>query len=162
MESIIRRRMQNTGESYEEAKARVEQVSELMASDHKPASEWLEEWLAAPANEMATEEYLARFVRVDAPPEALALITRFPPRCVVRLKEGYSYRVPAPGELAVSFGVSKQRNRDKTLAWFVIVRDNPGSSFETFVEADAIEVAHYWDGWTPERVEAFFATRKLS
>lgn len=143
-EEIARRRMVNTGESYEEAKAHVAKAFEEMETVRKatpPGWEkaWLEEPYVDPPEEMI--DFLRRM-----PPELRQVALKFPPLCLV--KANRPLHCPAPG--TVAFVASYNECSESPVSTV----QHPGSHLIVQCSTDWLEVVGYRPGLRPEDVRA--------
>lgn len=146
-EDIIRRRMQNTGETFEVAEANVIKAMQETVLDRNAAPvDWEKAWQEGGGD--IPREALLDFFRT-MPPETRALAQRFPPACLVRAREGRLLMCPAPGTVGIV------RSYYEGTPERVTVAAHPESTFFAECHADWIEVVGYRGGFSREDVAGY-------
>lgn len=140
---MVRRRMANTGESYETALREVNEIKNRMVfeMDRDRPPNWESEWGADipwSASPQGRQWILSR------PPVVRALLCRFPPSCIVETAPGHTHLIPAAGTRGVVIGFNTD-GLVTVLAW-------PGSGHAAHCHPDSLRVVGHWKGWTSARV----------
>lgn len=150
IDHIVRRRMANTGETEEVARAYVLAMHARVSQESAQsglAEEWLSVWMNPELRATrAVEEAIAQEVR--SLPEAVRdLVIAFPPASVVRTKPGRGeHVVPAPGRHGLVYSVIEGERP------LVAVIAHPGASFAGRCFPEDLEVVGFHLGWDHDRV----------
>lgn len=136
IQSIIERRMRNTGETQEVARKRVREAIQKMTGE-APIG-WAAEWLASPREDIEMIAEWLRFRRLY-----IDLAIRFPPYCLVRAKPRVTFLVPPPGGVAIVVGYVRDE---------LLVKAHPEATRPAFCNADDLELVGCAPGVSPEWV----------
>lgn len=146
IEALVQRRMVVTGESYDEARRHVVEVSEKLDAERLAAPPgWEKEWLTLPAPDEEQTEEIRQFL-AGMSPECQAVAVQFPPACLVRANR--PLHTPAPG--TVGLIMSYRERADGRIT--VTVLPHPEATVPGECEPEWLEVVHYRNGITPEYI----------
>ncbi len=153
LDEIVRRRMTNTGESYEEATVAVQAVLRMVQEDLDAEDGWVMAWTSERPSETVEREERT-WIR-GVPEDMRPLVGRFPPGSVVSAAR--SLLVPGPRRVALVVGYGRPRPQypDGT----VTVAPYPGSALRVECLPADLKIDGHRHGWTPARVAAVFAER---
>lgn len=106
---------------------------------------WFEDWVSGELN-WKDEHVLEALHSLREKPAAIRGVLRvFPPSCVVRAKQGTTYRCPAPGSVAIVTSVLDEES--------VSVREHPDALVRWQVPLQDLEYVAAHKGLTREKMQ---------
>lgn len=113
---------------------------------------WTREWSGEPVPD-DHKELAAQWVR-ERPPAIQELLRRFPPKCLVRTREGFSYGTPGDGMVGIVVSYNEGDDADGPLLGVIA---EPESGLVCHCVASRMELVQPFRDLTPEWVEQTLA-----
>src|ERR1700723_928774 len=152
IEQIIRRRMANTGETEEVARAHVLRVQAHVQGDAAQSGlseDWVSAWIDPSLRAIeAVDAAIMHEIR-GLPRSLHVLVVAFPPASVVRAKPSAELLIPAPGRHGIVYSLIEP---DRSNPALVSVVAHPAARFTGRCFPEDLEVVGFHQGWDHDRV----------